>query len=219
MTHPHFDFSQPEGPLAIPLCINGRAYLSLPNTFLTVYNPLNQQVLRRTPLCGAAEARAAVTSARAAAGAWCALPCTQRVDFLRALAAALDTFVPHFAQLIHEESGQDAAIVDAELQAVLALLRAPAVMDLARAAPSNAHAVQIFCGAPEQPLLSALQAAIPALLAGACVIVRPAPETPSALFALAELTGRCAWPAGVFNIVHGEISLRDHVQRLLDAPL
>jgi len=53
------------------------------------------------------------------------------------------------------------------------------------------------------PLLAPLRLAVPSLMAGAVVVIRPSPETPSALFALAELTARCGFPDGVLNIVHG----------------
>ncbi|MBK9028921.1 MAG: aldehyde dehydrogenase family protein [Propionivibrio sp.] len=58
-------------------------------------------------------------------------------------------------------------------------------------------------GDSKAPLLGALQIAVPTLLAGSVVVIKPNPETPSAIFALAELTGRCAFPGGVFSILHG----------------
>ncbi|MBL8881239.1 MAG: aldehyde dehydrogenase, partial [Phycisphaerales bacterium] len=56
------------------------------------------------------------------------------------------------------------------------------------------------------PLLGPLQRAVPALLAGATVVVKPSPKAPSAAFALAELTARSAFPGGVFNILHGDLA-------------
>ena len=44
----------------------------------------------------------------------------------------------------------------------------------------------------------------PALAAGCTVVVKPAPETPLTALALAELTQRAGFPAGVVNIITGE---------------
>ena len=60
----------PEGPKAIPLWINGHAFLTVSESFFEVVNPLTGQALRRVPLCGADEAMAAVTAARDAAPGW-----------------------------------------------------------------------------------------------------------------------------------------------------
>ena len=48
---------QTDEPLAIPLWINGHAYLTLAPAFLDVRNPASGEILRRTPLCGADQAR------------------------------------------------------------------------------------------------------------------------------------------------------------------
>jgi succinate-semialdehyde dehydrogenase/glutarate-semialdehyde dehydrogenase len=56
------------------------------------------------------------------------------------------------------------------------------------------------------PLLGPLRHAVPALLAGATVVVKPSPKAPSAAFALAELSARSAFPGGVFNVLHGDLA-------------
>jgi acyl-CoA reductase-like NAD-dependent aldehyde dehydrogenase len=52
-------------------------------------------------------------------------------------------------------------------------------------------------------MLEPLRLAVPGLAAGAVVVLKTDPSEPSALVALAELTGRCGFPPGVFNVVHG----------------
>ena len=42
--------------MAIPLWINGRAYLTVSDSFYDVLNPASGEAVRRVPLCGAAEA-------------------------------------------------------------------------------------------------------------------------------------------------------------------
>ena len=79
----------PEGPKAIPLWINGHAFLTVSESFFEVVNPLTGQALRRVPLCGADEAMAAVTAARDAAPGWAEQVPAARQAALEALAAAL----------------------------------------------------------------------------------------------------------------------------------
>jgi acyl-CoA reductase-like NAD-dependent aldehyde dehydrogenase len=94
-----------------------------------------------------------------------------------------------------EEAGMENDVATAEVNVAVALLRAPPERSMS--------GVLGIVGDSVKPLLGALQIAVPALVAGAVVVVRPHPETPSALFALAELTGRCGFPGGVFNVLHG----------------
>ena len=186
---------QLDDPLAIPLWINGHAYLTMAPAFLDVRNPVDGRILRRTPLCGADAAQKAVAAAQAALLPWAAHDATLRAAFFAAVGEALAGYAEHFARLIVEETGKDRDAATAEVDAAVALLRA--------AVPGKASGVLGVVGDTAMPLLGALQLAVPALLAGATVVVRPSPEAPSALFALAELTGRCAFPGGVFNILHG----------------
>lgn len=185
-------------PLAVPLWINGHAYLTLAPAFQEVCDPLSGKILRRTPLCGASEVQRAVTAAQAALSEWAARTATERAALLDALGVALSGYAGHFARLIVEETGKPAAMADAEVLRTVALLRG----EMGGNAACPAGVVGIV-GAPAATLLDPLRMAVPALRAGAVVIIKPSPETPSAIFALAELTGRCAFPAGVFSIVHG----------------
>ena len=94
--------------LAIPLWINGHAYLTMTSAFLEVRNPANGKVLRRTPLCGSGEALEAVEAAQAALLPWAALAGTARVALLAAVGEALSSYADHFASLIVEELENDA---------------------------------------------------------------------------------------------------------------
>ncbi|MBK7422990.1 MAG: aldehyde dehydrogenase [Propionivibrio sp.] len=189
---------QTDAPLAIPLWINGHAYLTLAPAFQDVRNPLSREVLRRTPLCGAAEAQKAVEAAHAALPLWCAQPATARAAMLVAVGEALAGYAGHFARLIVEETGKEQLAAEAEVSKAVALLCG----SLTAGAPAAAGVVGIV-GNAAAPLLDLLRLAVPALMAGAVVVIKPNPEMPSAIFALAELTGRCAFPGGVFSILHG----------------
>lgn len=185
-----------DSPPAIPLWINGHAFLTMAPAFRNVCNPVNGQVLRRTPLCGASEAVAAVAAAQAALVSWRQLAEADRADLFAALAASLSGLADHFAGLIAEETGKDLADAQTEVVAAVAMLQ--------QSSPSNVSDVIGVIGDARLPLLSVLNQAIPDLMAGAVLVIKPDPSAPSAIYALAELTARCGFPPGVFNILHGD---------------
>jgi len=181
---------------AIPLWINGHAFLTVTPIFREVRNPINGVVLRRVPLCGYDEVQVAIAAAQAALGSWAGMPEKARVFLLSAVGDALAHYGAHFAALVSEESGKDSSLSDIEVDRSVALLRS--------AAAGNCTGVVAVIGDSTSPLLESLLFAVPALAAGATVVARPSPEVPSTLFALAELIGRCGLPDGVFNIVYGD---------------
>lgn len=181
--------------MALPLWINGRSYLTVTPSFLSVCAAGQGEVLRRIPLCGAAEVRVALQSAQAASAAWEALEVPARAALLNALGEALAQYGAHFNGMIVEETGASEAAAGAEVEAAVTLLRSHRETSSAGVAAIVVHA--------KDPLLGGLTQAVPAWLAGACVVFRSAPSAPSVLFALAELSARCGFPAGVFNVLHG----------------
>lgn len=188
--------------LAIPLWLNGHPYLTMAPAFFDVRDPRSGEVKRRTPLCSASQAQAAVESATDAVPGWAALTSAARANLLAALADALASYAGHFANLIAEETGMDAAAAAADVDAALRLLRA-ASHDTAT---TRANSVVAVVSDERAPLLGPLRHAVPALLAGATVVLKPSPKAPSACFALAELTARSGFPDGVFNILHGDLA-------------
>jgi acyl-CoA reductase-like NAD-dependent aldehyde dehydrogenase len=168
---------------AIPLWINGHAYLTMVATFFNVCNPITGDILRRTPLCGADEAIKAVEAAQGALLRWAAEAASARAALLADVALALEGYADHFARLIVEETGKDAAAAATEVAEAVALLRGAVAGDVA--------GVVAVVSDDTAPLLGPLSRAVPAL-------------APSPIFALAELTARNAFPCGVFNILQGD---------------
>lgn len=190
--------------LAIPLWINGRAYLTVTPEFQEICSPETGQVLRRIPLCGAAELRIALESAEEVSAPWGELANSTRAMLLNALAEALQQYAAHFSGMLVEEAGQSAEAAEAEVAAALVLLRNTCE-------PSAAGVVAVL-GDRAEPLLGALRLAVPAWLGGSSVIVCTSPAAPSCLFALAELSARCGFPGGVFNVLHGDARLTDELR-------
>lgn len=186
--------------MALPLWINGHAYLIMADTFFDVVNPKTGELLRRTPLCGADAAAKAVAAAQAALPKWALDPDEQREAKLLPLADALEGYAAHFAALVVAETGKDEAAAAAEVAEAVALLRAPWAMTL------MAGTVVVAVNDDREPLLGLLSLAIPAILAGGVVVAKPSPKAPSAAFAFAELTARAGLPDGVFNIMQGDLA-------------
>lgn len=186
--------------LALPLWINGHAYLTMAPAFFDVRDPRSGRVRRRTPLCGAAEAQAAVASAGSALPSWAARTTVERAQLLTLVGDALAGYASHFAHLIAEETGKPGEAAAAEVSDAVALLRTTS--------PDGGAAGGIVAVVSDDaaPLLGLLQSAFPALLAGATVVLKPSPKAPSAAFALAELTARSGFPAGVVNVLHGDLA-------------
>ncbi|WP_265944909.1 aldehyde dehydrogenase family protein [Dechloromonas sp. A34] len=190
----------PEGPMAIPLWINGHAFLTVSDSFFDVTNPATGEAIRRVPLCGAAEAKEAVAAARAAQPLWADMGLAARRVCLSHLADALERYTGHFAKLLVQEIATDEAKATAEVETAIAALRGAEVGE------TGVFALVVDA---TRPLAGFTAALAPALLAGATMVVKPSPRAPSAVYALCELTARADWPAGVLNLVQGDTAAID----------
>ena len=186
--HPHEEVP------AIPLWINGRACLKLTSGFHDVRNPVNGETLRRIPLCGQAEVREALQSAQLALASWSAMDTSARKELLAALGNALSQLSGHFSRLIAEETGKDEKLAREEIASTVSLLR--------HAQEDGTTGIAAVAGTSSEPLLGVVRSAIPALASGTALLVCPALESPSAMLALSELSGRCGFPAGVINVIY-----------------
>jgi len=190
----------PDGPLAIPLWINGHAFLTVTESFYNVTHPTTGESLRRVPLCGASEATAAVTAARAAQTTWAEMGLAARRVYLAKLADALENYTGHFAKLLMQDVAIDEAAASAEVAAAVAALRGAAVGETG---------VFGLVTDAARPLANIAEVIAPALMAGATVVVKPSPRAPSAAYALCELSARVDWPAGVLNLLQGDTAAID----------
>ena len=111
------------------------------------------------------------------------------------LADALENYTGHFAKLLMQETGFAETQATAEVVAAVEALRGSLVGD------TGVVAVVVD---NSRPLAGFVEAVVPALLAGAAIVVKPSPKAPSAIFALCELTARTDWPGGVLNLLQGD---------------
>ena len=184
-----------EGPTAIPLWVNGHAFLTVCDAYFDVVNPLTGEAVHRVPLVGADEALAAVGAAQVAQPLWAEMGLAARRIGLGKLADELENYAGHFAKLLIGETGFDEARAATEVAEAVAALRGAMV--------GETGVVAMVVDAT-RPLAGFAEAAAPALLAGAAVVVKPSPKAPSAAYALCELSARAEWPAGVLNLLQGD---------------
>ena len=177
---------------AIPMWLYGRAYLKLASDYCDVCNPANGEVLRRAPLFGSVEVGESLNSAGQGLAAWLALGESGRERLLASLGDALYDLRSHFSRLMSEETGKDEESASREVVELVYCLRRPQTAGVA-------GVVAVIAGSTS--LQRAGMHVASALAVGAVVIVCPSPESPSALFALAELSGRCGFPAGAINVI------------------
>ena len=184
-----------DGPTAIPLWINGHAFLTVCDRFFDVLNPQTGVAMHRVPLAGADEALQTVAAAQAAQPAWAEMGLAARRVYLGRLADALEEFADHFATMLRNETGFDEARAVTEVDQALAALRGSNV---------GATGVAAVVVDATRPLAGLAEAIAPALMAGAALVIKPSPKAPSAAFALCELSARAEWPAGVLNLLQGD---------------
>lgn len=193
----------------IPLWIGGRAYLTITDAFVTVQRATDGAALRRIPLCAAREVETAIRTAQSALLSWPALPSNQRYHFLAGMADALSDYAGHIADLIREETGIALRDACSEVSAAIDALHTKKAADAEKnIAPENLKTpvIAVACDASPRPLTDFLHHAMPAWQSGAVIIARISADAPSVFFAFAELTAYCRWPAGVFNLLYGDIS-------------
>ncbi|WP_305074945.1 aldehyde dehydrogenase family protein [Propionivibrio sp.] len=183
-----------EDPRAIPLWINGRACLRLTPAFVEVRNPIAGTVLKKIPVCGTNDVEEAILSAQAVLPVWSGLGESVRRQLLSSLGDAAEALAEHFMKLVAEEAGMSAEQARPVVEAIVEHLRSPEAHSREGVAVVASESASGIAG------ITGLAAAV--LAAGGGVIVCPPLQAPSALLALAELSGRCGFPAGAISVVY-----------------
>ena len=185
---------------ALPLWINGHAYLTVVERFYDIIDRKSGATLRRTPLCAADTADEAVLASKQALANWSQTPAASRQACLAKVAESLTGYTQHFSKLLQEETLQDEAAAGREISAAIDVFSALASTPCQAAAPQ----VLALIIDDSAPLLGAASLIAPALATGHSVIVKPSPKAPSCALALVELITRAGVADGVCNLVHGD---------------
>jgi len=179
------------------------------------YSPRDlDRVVARVPFRFAAVDEA-VASARAAFNAWARSEVSTRSALLMKLREAIEARKEAFAEAITHEIGKPLWEARTEVAAALNKIDITLSDGLALVAPremgSHAqryafkpHGVAVVLGPFNFPLHLAHGHVVPALLTGNTVIVKPSELAPGVGQLYAECFEAAGFPAGVFNLVHGE---------------
>lgn len=184
---------------ALPLWINGHAFLTCVADFYTLNAPATGEALRRVPLCGADEVAEAVRAAQGALAQCTQFPCDP-LAVLHGMAGMLTPpkFANHFAKIIAEETGKPDAEAAAEVSATITLLAG------AGECAAGTGKILALIADDENPLLGFARLLLATLNAGDALVLKPSPKAPSCALALTELASRAGAPDGWINLIHGD---------------
>jgi len=197
-----------------------------PSTAATVevISPHTELPIATVAAAGPADVDAAVASARAAFddGPWPRLDPSDRIDAVRRLAKLYAAQRERMAELITAEIGAPTSFAQ-RAQVGLPSMMMSAFCDLAesfpwqetrpgfygsdldlRREPVGVAAAIVPWNMPQFLIVTKL---IPALLAGCCVVIKPAPESPLDALLLAEMLEQADLPPGVVSVLPGDAAV------------
>ncbi|GAA2881301.1 aldehyde dehydrogenase family protein [Pseudonocardia halophobica] len=180
---------------------------------LDVENPVTEEVTGRITQASTDDVEAAVAAAKKAFPAWAATPVAERAAFLRRFSEVLKGRADTFADIVNREQGSPPrvaralhvdtpiAVVDATIDA---LEQFPFTAELGNSIIRREPVGVVAAITPwNLPLHQVVVKVVPAIAAGATVVLKPAGLTPLAAFELARAFDAARLPAGVFNLVPG----------------
>jgi acyl-CoA reductase-like NAD-dependent aldehyde dehydrogenase len=195
---------------------------------IEVISPHSESPIARVAAAGAADVDAAVTSARTAfdEGPWARMDPAERVDAVRRLAKLYAAHRSEMADLISAEIGAPTTFSQ-RAQVGLPAMMMTAFCDLAetfrwqetrpgfygadldiRREPVGVVAAIVPWNMPQFLIVTKL---IPALLAGCCVVVKPAPESPLDALLLARMLEEADLPPGVVSVLPGDAGVGERL--------
>ena len=179
-----------------------------------VVNPATEEVIARVPLGDGADVDAAVAAARRALPSWSRTAPSERAALLERLQQQLEAQSERMAQCLSLEMG--AAITYARTaQVPLAIAHVQTARELLAsfefierrgqtAIAREAIGVCALITPWNWPLYQITAKVAPALAAGCTVVLKPSELSPLSALLFAEAIELAGFPAGVFNLVHGD---------------
>jgi succinylglutamic semialdehyde dehydrogenase len=185
-----------------------------PDGVFTRHSPADQGDLIGEFPWRAASVEEAIEAARRAALGWARLPLSARGESLRAVQRELRRRGEAFSLLIAREVGKPLWEARAEVEAArvkveLLCEQAPRLLS-ARPVPEagghlrhKPHGVAVVLGQATFPLYLTLSHALPLLLAGNALVIKPSELSPAVGQLLAETLFASGFPRGVVNLIQG----------------
>ena len=206
---------------AFTLTIDGKPAAT--TTTFNVLNPADETVVAACPQGNTQLIDEAVAAARRAFPKWSAVPDTERVAKLNAVADLIEKHHQELAELVTREQGktQSGPGANLELGGAAAWTRATASLTLSEQVIQDDGAGKIVVHRKpvgvvgsitpwNWPLLIAVWHVMPAIRVGCTVVIKPSPFTPLSTLRLVELMNEIL-PAGVINVVTGGPEVGTHL--------
>ncbi len=205
--------------------IGGRWLAPSSTDRIEVRSPATGELVGSTPKGNAADIDAAVAAARTAfdTGEWPRLSVKERVEVLISFRDHLQLRAEELNALGTRENGVPLAVQPALRALELFDFTLAAAIDfpfeqerrgiLGRRAAILREPVGVVAAivAANGPLLQAVGKVAPALVSGCTVVLKPPVETPLLTMALAEAAEAAGLPAGVLNVVPGDVDAGRHL--------
>ena len=202
----------------VSLGLVGGAPADADGDYLRVSDPATDEPVGWVPYGGAAQARAAVDAASAAAGPWRAATPDVRANLLRKLSAAMLDRTDALARVLTREQGKPLAEARGEIAYAASFLDWSAeegrrvTGEYLEASGANRRIVVM-----RQPLgvIAAItpwnfpaamitRKLAPALAVGNTAVLKPAEQAPLTAMAIAALATEVGFPPGVINVIAGD---------------
>jgi acyl-CoA reductase-like NAD-dependent aldehyde dehydrogenase len=181
-----------------------------------VRSPIDGSIVATLPLAGAAEIAAAVSAARAAQRAWRGVKVADRAALVRRFVEAMQARKDGIAQELTRQMGRPIRYTPGEVNGLserattMAGLAPDALADVATAEKAGFTRFirkdplgLVFVIAPwNYPYLTAVNAVVPALLAGNAVLLKHSSQTPLVAERFAEGFKAAGLPAGLLQVLH-----------------
>ncbi len=203
------------------LTIGGKA-VTTARTF-DVLNPADETVVAACPEGTPALVDEAVSSARRALSSWAALPDSERVSKLRAIADVIEKHHAELSELVTREQGktQSGPGANLEVGGAAAWTRATASLSIAEETIQDDKSGKIVLRRKpvgvvasitpwNWPLMIAVWHVMPAIRVGCTVVIKPSPFTPLSTLRLVDLMNQVL-PPGVINSVTGGVEVGNHL--------
>lgn len=201
--------------------INGKKCDSSTGKTMEVVNPANMQVIDTVPVASEEDVKLAIVSAREGFTQWKEVPLYKRIAILTEMRQKLFAHVDELAEILQKETGKLAR--SARLEILGALSSMDPLFDYARTVGGMCtpvenrfgtdHSMAVTVRMPlgvvvgvvpfNYPVFSLVQKAVPALLMGNAVILKPSSDTPLADLRFVELMVEYGIPAQAVQIVTG----------------
>lgn len=197
--------------------IDGEFVPAVSGATVAVENPTDESIIATVPDGDAADASAALESARRAQPAWAAMPAVERGRILARFATAITANRDRLANLLSREQGKVLPLAFGEVDVSADFINYPAQQarriegDLFPSDNRSEHiwihkvpyGVTVGICAWNFPLALACRKIGPALTTGNVMVVKPPSVTPLAVLELGRLALEAGVPKGVLNIVTG----------------